>query len=213
MPTKNRIEATLDELAEVIESVGDDVHRIEGPQELEDDEGVEHTVYYLFGESDDSRFYLTATTELDHMAAFYPYSVARRIGQITPEEERELILSDLDIDEDAEELGAEELEFVGEQIIDQTPDGIINRARFNIAAYGSSDLVDLQFEGQSDIGFFRTARAMYPYTEKITIRNVNDRIMASVHLGKRASRYVRSSFYVSKDDIDGEEKLIMKLQF
>lgn len=209
MPTSQQIEVVLDEISELLISVGEEVDEIQGPIQMEENGG---SAYYLFAESEGSRFYISASTEAYMMGITYPYNISKHVGRLLERNQIENILEKEDVIDGKtsfEEITEEELQLVagkaGEKIISNTKNGIISEARFNIAAYGSSDLVDLRFDGRCDQ--FRTIRTLYPYETGPTLENVHTRVMSAISMGKRARRYIETSFSINQSG----DKLTLEL--
>lgn len=200
MPTEQRIKGALDQIGENLEAVGDEVIDIHGPRDVEDEEEAEsedERIFYMLGESEDSRFWIGASTELQHMSVHYPFNIHRHLGQrFIDRDDLSLSL----IEGDATNGESIDFELIGREIVENTPGNIVSHARFNVSAYGSSNLVGISFG--DDFEEYHSMKAMYPYTEPITIKSVSDAVDPVVTMGKRSRRYIDSSFFLERDEDD-----------
>jgi len=208
MPSDEEITEVFEEIAEMVESVGDEVVDIEGPLERDDsDEGIPID-YVFYGKTQTSSYGIVASKEAKNVAAFYPFNISRYIGGAVLEEDLGNKV-DLDVDpSEVDEYKYEEL--IGNQILENTTEGILRRARHNISAYGSSDKVSIDID--ENLGGFRTTRPIYPY-DSIALDELGDRIMNAVNLGERTKRYIEASFYVEEIGDEDESKLSLHIPF
>lgn len=207
MPTEDQVVATMQQISNIFDQVGDEIIQLQGPEQVED----AGKAYYLHVESEGSRFYVAGGTELAFMSVFYPYSVARFLGrQLSINQLGQLVTFDGEFRELEEATQETILEEAGMQIIMNTSETLRRQAYHNISICGSSDSVDIDFSDDT-IGVVRMNRALYPY-ESISIENINDRAMSVVNLGKRVRRYVEKSLYIRGEE-DEEEQLHMGVLF
>lgn len=219
MPSDDQIEGALDQIADVLESVGDAVDGIKGPitddsetlendstndnAEIETDEQPEEQQYYLLGNSEGSSFYIAASTAVEHMTIVYPFNSVRYVGRSVVETDAfsvdEMLNSHSDAEVDPGTMGTEdEYIQVGQEILTTTDRSTLDHLAFFISAYGSSEAIAIDVD--SSTLSFTCHRALYPYTEPITIQEVSDRLDSVINAGRRAKRYVQTSMYVTESD-------------
>jgi hypothetical protein len=226
MPTEQQIEVVIGELLEIVDQLGYDSGDVIGPlyePDAEDDEDeeeigeaskteeshIEETLYYLTASGKVGSFYIAFSTEYKYASVNYPLSIGLNIGsRLEPDEVLELSESSADWD-DLEETEKDDLyESAGITIIENTPIESIWHPKFNISAYASTALVSYE-ETLTENGFpyqFRCNRGMFPYTEELTLKSIDDRISSVMIAGNRGKRYVDSSFVVDDSgDIDEYE--------
>lgn len=212
MPTKDRVEAVVIEISEKIESLGYDVAEIIGPieQENEGDE-TEESVYYITAQGGNIRFYITFSDEYKFGNVVYPFNIAAHLARQLDWDETEAVVEEQPNWDDISEDEMNELQKqAGRRIIENTAIEDLLVAKFNLSAYASTAIVDYrQSLAENDFPVqFQCSRAVFPYTEHISLRKLDDRIVPVLIAGERGRRYVESSFLVEKEGQPDEYTLI-----
>lgn len=206
MPSKEQTAEAAEDIAEKLSRLGFGEISHEGPIEIEDDGSTVHQ-HYIYANKNNSVFYFQLLDKFEFGRVVYSYDIARTIGkQLSDEEIRELV----DVDSD-KEIELELITDAGVQIIEQTPSGPLNMARFNIAAYATTALVDYR-EGTTVNGFpsqFQCTRGIFPYNGNMTLRNLDDRVETTLTAGDRGARYVGSALLVDKDQEDPSDYVVV----
>jgi hypothetical protein len=202
MPSKNRVAGVAVEISEKIPELGYTVDEIVGPVEIEDEDGenIVENKYYVHAEKGNTYFYVHLTDRYKFCQIVYPYNIASLIGQRLSESE---IQHFTDLAENNEEEQTSEV-VAGTEIIEQTPIEKLWEAKFNLAMYSSMPSVNYS-ERTSQNGFtleFQTTRGIFPYTESLSLRNLDERVESVLIAGDRGARYAESAFFVEKEDRD-----------
>lgn len=167
MPTSQRIETTLNDLAERIKDLDDSVGEIVGPvypevnanddgdideseetEELESEEDGDPSEdqdgndleehYFLLVESGSDNYYIAASTKRNFMTVVYPYYISSFIGDRLPDETvRHILESELNEDI-GESIAGNHRDQVGREVLKQTPLEQIGGGKFTLSAYASS---------------------------------------------------------------------------
>lgn len=198
MVSERQLQASLIQIVEALSDLGDVVTDTLEPDDLETDEEQ----YYILAESDGSNYYIATTVDANHATVVYPLNTARALGERLKQEEQETILSSIS-DEIPEDEGHQH-EAVGNYILDRTPKETSAMARFNIAAFGTTSNANIRMDPEGDItrfpSYIQCTRNLFPFTEKISMRELNDRVMSVIISGKNAKRYFNSSVHITPED-------------
>lgn len=217
MLSPQKVEAKLFEVSENLESLGYEIRDVVGPNnkagESIDPEEVENikdmeVVYYLSCELQQAEFYIAFSTNRKTASIIYPMDVLAYLGSRLSENEVESV-----VDEQInwENLSSEnEREYrvsASKTIVEQTDPEDYAYPAYNLSAYASTSLIDYRQTTTKD-GFpteYQCLRLMFPYTEQITMKSVEDRIMPVIVAGNRGKRYMDYSFRFETENRDPEE--------
>jgi len=210
MPTNNRIQSALIEVAEQLDRLGYVVEETRGPLNMEGDvvsedeiEDAERFQYYLITRADEKAFYILFDNKRDHAIVVYPFDVLKSLGQKLNDEEVKAILDD---PVDWDDLSDDEIEILHsravEEVIENTPPNVFYRAAFNLSVYASSAIVDYK-QTRTESGFpreFQSIRGVFPYTDHMSLSELNDRVDPVIIAGERGRRYVEHAFMIDKEE-------------
>jgi len=216
MPTNQRVRSAIVGVSEGLADLGYEVIDLVGPinsegQEISEEEleGEEAGVqYYLTGQSRHVNFYITFNLDNRYAVAVYPMNVLRHLGSYLDRDEIDRLL-DRSIDwEDIDEQERDRMAMdAAEQAVENTDPAQYHMAAFNLSAYASTSLVDYR-QITTDNGFpteFQCVRGLFPYTEHMTIKRLDDRVQPIIIAGERGRRYMEYSFRLEKEDKSPEE--------
>ena len=210
MPTEKETADAADEIADKLERLGFGDIRQEGPIEIEDKDSTVHQ-HFVYANKVNNIFYFRLLDKYEFASVVYSYSVAKSIGsQLDEDEVRELA----DI-ESKDEIGENAVRVAGGQIIEQTPRESLIMARFNLAAYATTALVNYK-EQTTENGFpehFQCVRGVFPYDGNMSLRELDDRIETTLTAGDRGARYVESSLFVKKREEREPQEYVISPQF
>jgi len=210
MPTNNRIQSALIEVAEQLDRLGYVVEETRGPLNMEGDvvsedeiEDAERFQYYLITRADEKVFYIFFDNNRDHAIVVYPFDVLKSLGQKLNDEEVKAILDD---PVDWDDLSDDEIEILHsravEEVIENTPPNAFYRAAFNLSVYASSAIVDYK-QTRTESGFpreFQSTRGVFPYTDHMSLSELDDRVDPVIIAGERGRRYVEHAFMIDKEE-------------
>lgn len=214
MPSNERIRGSIVEMSDRLGDLGYGTKQLVGPiagdgEEIRPEDIDENTAkpisYYLVAESGEQEFYIEFSTEREFSTIVFPLSVEKRLAnRLSDEELRGLLDEEIDI----EDFNSEEREVLlkrgARNIIRNTPAEHYLKAQFVIGSQASTSLVD--YVQTTVEGFpveFRCRRAIFPYTENLTLEYVDDRVHPVIIAGNRGRRYVDSSVAIL-NSVDGE---------
>lgn len=217
MPTKERIQAATVELTEKLADLGYHVDDFIGPvgpdgeqidPEAVDKDSDRDLKYYLFSGSDESRFYILFKTGSEFAYIVYPMDILRQIStQLGPHDVEALLNESVEWQQlTAEE---EELKYADavRVVIENTDQSAYYTSAFNLTAYASTALVE--YRGQTtDTGFpteFQCVNTFFPFTEQISLANLDDRIRPVIIAGSRGRRYAEYAFQINKEPEDASD--------
>jgi len=212
MPTDDRIRSAMIEVAEQLEKLGYKIDESRGPVSSEGEfipeeeiENTERIQYYLIARAGEKFFYILFDSQKSYATVVYPFNVLKHLGQRLSNEEVEAIL-DEEIDwEDLEDGSSSRLHTqAADAVIENTPPEVFHQPAFNLSIYASSAVVDYR-QTRMERGFpreFQSARGIFPYTERMTLSKLDDRVDPVIIAGERGRRYVEYSFIIDKEDKD-----------
>lgn len=218
MPSGKRVESKVIEVGETLENIGYEINEFIGPtnsegdsvdpEQDEDSEEEDDLLYYLTCSLEGAEFYIAFPTNRKTASIVYPMDVLAYLGSQLSENEIET-LADESINWGS--LSPEEKEeyeiLASKTVINQTdPENYIIPA-YNLSACVSTSLIDYRQTITED-GFptrFQCLRLMFPYTEQVTMKSLEDRIMPVIVAGNRGKRYIEYAFQFEKEDRDPQE--------
>lgn len=216
MPTDQRIHSAIIDITEGLSDIGYNVTDLIGPinndgEEIPEEEvNTEESdvVYYLTAETSHANFYIRFTSSDQYAVVVYPMNVLRHLGSYLNKDELAELL-DRSIDWDVINDGDRNMLFedAAKKIVDNTDPVKYHTAAFNLSAYASTSLVNYR-QITTENGFpteFQCARALFPYTEHMTIRRIDDRVQPTIISGERGRRYMEYSFHIDKEDRSPKE--------
>jgi hypothetical protein len=218
MLSGKRVQSKVVEVGETLENIGYEVNEFIGPTNSEGDpvdpeqdeelEEEDDLLYYLTCNLEGAEFYIAFSTNRKTASIIYPMDVLAYLGSQLSENEVESL-----VDESINwgSLSPEEEEEYGisasKTIINQTdPENYIIPA-YNLSAYVSTSLIDYR-QTTTEEGFptrFQCLRLMFPYTEQVTMKSLEDRIMPVIVAGNRGKRYIEYAFRFEKEDREPQE--------
>lgn len=215
MPTNQRVRSAIIDVSEGLADIGYEVIDLVGPisegkeiseEELEGEEsGVQ---YYLTGQARHAHFYIVFELDKRYAVIVYPMNVLRHLGSYLDRDEMGELLDRSvdweDLDDQQEDSVARD---AAEQVVENTEPIQYHRAAFNLSAYASTSLVDYR-QMTTENGFpteFQCARGLFPYTEHMTIKRLNDRVQPVIIAGERGRRYIEYSFHIDKEEKSPDE--------
>lgn len=215
MPTRSRVQGSVVELSEVISDLGYEVGDFVGPigengeevaeEEISDEEDYR---YYLTGDAQGSKFFITFSTGTDYASVVYPMDIRRHLTGYLDESEIEAIIEDEINWDDLTEEEKQNINYNAVQnIIENTDPSEYLPSAFTLSAYASTALVSYRQTTTSN-GFpveFQCDQGIFPYTEQLTLQSVDNRIQPVLTAGERGRRYVEYSFRVDKENKDPSE--------
>lgn len=215
MPTRSRVQGAVVELSEIISDLGYDVGDFVGPIDENGEEIAEEEVseegdyrYYLTGDAQGSKFFITFNTGADYASVVYPMDVRRHLSAYLDESELDVLLEEQIDWNNLTEEERQNANFKGVQkIIENTDPSEYLHSAFTLSAYASTALVSYRQTTTSD-GFpveFQCSLGIFPYTEQLTLQSVDNRIQPVLTAGERGRRYVEYSFRIDKENKDPSE--------
>ncbi|WP_423997370.1 hypothetical protein [Halorubrum trapanicum] len=216
MPTKQRVRSAIVEITEALTSIGYETNDLIGPvnekgeqiPEGEVEETDEVVQYYLTGETSRSNFYLRFSLDQQYAVAVYPMNVLRHLGSYLDRDEAEAIIDEpLDWAEMNEQEEDMMIQTAAERVVENTDPANFHQAAFNLSAYASTSLVDYR-QTTTDDGFpkeMQCVRGIFPYTEHITLEQIDSRIHPVIVAGERGRRYIEYSFRIDKENKSPED--------
>ena len=210
MPTDQRIQSAIIEIAEQLDQIGYEIDDTRGPvdaagEAIPEDEvdEAERFQYYLIAGTSGTFFYILFDSQGRHATVVYPFDVLRHLGQGLSDEEVEAIL---DQSIEWNDLQGSEADLLysqaAETIIGNTPPKVFDQPAFNLSIYASSAIVDYR-QTQTETGFpreFQSARVIFPYTEHMSLSQLNERVNTVIIAGERGRRYVEYAFAIDTED-------------
>ncbi|GAB3690418.1 hypothetical protein GCM10028857_26770 [Salinarchaeum chitinilyticum] len=219
MPRRERVRGAIVEVAELLPKLGYEAHDVIGPvdeqgedvpmEALEAEEELERSVqYYLTGSAGGANFYVMFELDKEFALIVYPMDVLRHLGSLLDEDEARQIL-DEPIDWDDVEPQAEDRLYrtAARTVVNNTDPEQFHRAAFTLSAQASTSIVDYHHT-TTENGFpveFQCARGMFPYTERLSIERLDNRLFPVRVAGERGRRYVEYSFHIAKEDREPAE--------
>lgn len=217
MPTRQRIRSSILVLSERLDDLGYTVGNVLGPynesgEKVPEDEvsGLEDEdlQYFLTARVSKSEFYIQFRTAYEYGIIVYSMDILGHLASYLDNEEVESIIEEsiswADLEEEKElQLRSQAVE----SIISNTDPVQFHEAAFNLGVYASTSMVEY-LQTTTENGFpkqFQTTRGIFPYTEKMSLKRVDDRIHPVIVAGERGRRYVEYSFRIDKDDKDPSE--------
>lgn len=210
MPTDNRIQSALIEVAEQLDRLGYMIEETRGPLNMKGDvvagdeiEDTDRFQYYLIARGNEEVFYILFDNKRDHAVVVYLFDVLSSLGQKLNDEEVKAILDD---PVDWDDLSDDEIEILHsravEEVIENTSPNPFHHAAFNLSVYASSAIVDYK-QTRTESGLpreFQSTRAMFPYTDHMSLSELNDRVGSVIIAGERGRRYVEHAFLIDKEE-------------
>ena len=198
------------EIAEQLEKLGYRVDETRGPinpegesipeEEIQDTERFQ---YYLIARAGEKVFYILFDNQKSYATVVYPFDVLRHLGQRLSKEEVEAILDEKIDWDDVEDDGTALLHSqAAGVVIENTPPEVFPQPAFNLSIYASSAFVDYR-QTRTERGFpreFQSAQGIFPYTERMSLSQLDNRVHPVIIAGERGSRYVEYSFIIDKED-------------
>lgn len=213
MPTDERLRGVLVELAETLEELGYEIDEILGPVSNDGEEVDEDTVdsdtvlnYFIMGAASGSRFYIVLGSNRKYGEVVYPFDVRKQLATNIQERHVDKILGKThewgEFESDGE--GVKLRHDAIDKVIENTRPVVKRRATFNLSAYASTAVVDHR-QGFSDGQFpvqFQCLRAIFPFSEQISLKHLDDTVHPVLIAGERGRRYVESAFTIADDTTD-----------
>jgi len=209
--TSERIEAKVVEIIDQLEALGDDVIET-SKSESETEDGRDQ--FYVIAESDRSQYYFAFQTGYAFATIVYPLHPPDHIAGYCDESEVEALLNEAGNDETEFEDEAARDRAAGKQIIDQTPERIAGPLRHELSAYGSTSLVKYRAYPEDTHKFpynVQCTRNVFPFDERNSLREINDRIDSVMIAGSRARRFLNAQILVDKEDKSPNEYQLTRL--
>jgi len=211
MPTNRRVRSAIITITEALEDIGYELLDLIGPvdrdgEEISEDEVPEHepdVQYYLTGQGRRAKFYIRFSLNRKFANIVYPMDVLGHLGSYLERDEIEALL-DQSIDWESVDLAEVDSLAVdaAERVVSNTDPIEYHTAAFNLSAYASTALVDYR-QVTTNNGFpteFQCSRGLFPYTEQMTIKELDDRLEPVLVAGERGRRYMEYSFRIEKED-------------
>lgn len=217
MPTETGVRKAVEELREGIEALQFTVSDISGPisseidnQEDEQDSSVQ---YYIIFESERGSAFILLSTIAQFGQVTFPFSITRDIGARLDDNEIEEIGGVPDVEELSDEEHDDLLESAGLKILNNTEAESLHIPQFQVARSGTSEHVSYH-EETAENGFpteIQCRRAVFPYSGKMRLNELDNRIESVINTGVQARNYVESAIVI--DDDGGLENYSLKALF
>lgn len=217
MPSPEKVEAKLFEVSETLESLGYEITDVVGPNnkqgepiDPEEYENIGDTevVYYLSCQLQRAEFYIAFSSNRETASIIYPMDVLAYLGSRLSENEVESIVDEqINWESLSPEDERKNRVLASKTIVEQTDPEDYAQPAYNLSAYASTSLIDYR-QNTTEEGFpteYQCIRLMFPYTEQITMKSVEDRIMPVIVAGNRGKRYMNYSFRFETKDRKPEE--------
>ena len=211
MPTERRIEATIVALSEVLEQIGYQIEETTEPRALDNENGdfdSAEKIYYLIINARQSQFYITFRTDLNYCSIVYPMDIMKHLSLYLDDEEVDLIMN---VDSKWQNLNDKQKEELYTEaiikIVNNTDKSRIREASFDLFKYASSPMIELLFE-RDENGFpllFQCNRGIFPYTQELSMKEVDDRVFPVLVAGRKGRKFVEHSYRIKKEDREPDE--------
>lgn len=214
MPTRERVRGAIVEVSELLAELGWEPREVIGPvDESGEDIGAndldpdsERAQYFLVASAHRANFYVQLPLDSPFASIVYPLNVLNVLGSRLSGEEIESILDVTWDDLDEERREGAQVEAAHRILSNSDPDEI-RAGAFALSTYASTALVEYQHR-TTEAGFpaeFHCVRALFPYTENLTLAQLDRRITPVIIAGERGRRYVEYSFDIDREDKEPPE--------
>lgn len=215
MPSNDRTRSVVIELSERLVDLGFEITDLVGPldsrgEEADFENGDEDTGlhYYLLAEGSRGRFYIAVGTDRKYGEIVYQMDVIKHLSNYLDESEVDSVLDSDHEWDDLEETESEQIEKEAVvQILSNSDPYILHNASFNLSAYASTSVVNYHSNTVNEYfpAKYQCVRSIFPYSEHMTLKEVDDRVEPVLIAGERGRRYVEHSFHIrSVDEEEGE---------
>jgi len=216
MPTNQRVQSAIVDLSEGLSAIGYETKDVIGPvnpngepiPEEEIEEIQEDVQYYLTAETSRSSFYIRFDLDSEYAIVVYPMSVLGHIGSYLNKDEVEALVGEsIDWGETNDQEEDMITKRAAELVVENADKSQYHTAAFNLSVYASTSVVDYR-QTTTDSGFpveFQCLRAIFPYSENMTMERIDNRVHPVIIAGERGRRYVEYAFRINKDNKSPEE--------